>query len=379
MNMGMNFKPINWVQGMNVSSAHFVATENYFSEKIFQSISLCMNEFSYGLLPQKDGVESLSLSLRGRGEQTKVVLKSYNGIVPGGVVVCLDRQEEGLECSCDTLEVASEDGWNVVLSVSPFDRNPCGVPNMQEQPPRYPFVEPTYKLDLMARQKNLSDDYGPFSVIIGLLRKKDESFVLDANYIPPSVSMRSCEGLKSLHKRFSSYLSDIKMALSIVLEKSLEQSVKTNLVKNIMMICRELLRCLSSVCFDWSNAYHTISPYRMVEMLNRLAGGMAVALKFMAKPEKEELLNYFKEWIGLAPSTFEQMIEEIVNRSYSHTRIGESFFVLECFLKNVQELFVALSHLEQIGGRRKEEMVIYFSDNQSEVNKGRESWLAANR
>lgn len=375
----MEYKPVNWVQGMNVSAAHFVETENFMSERIYQALSLGMNDFSYGLLPRGKDKASISLSLHGRGEQSKVVLTSYHGVVKGGVVIDYDDSDNGLFATCDTLDVMAEDSWNVVLTVSPFERNPSGVPNMEEQPPRYPNVEPSYKLSLMARLNNKRDDCGPLSVVVGLLRKNDENFALAANFIPPSLTVRSCEELEATYNRFSSYLSDIKMSLSIVLEKAYEQQNKTTLVNNIMLICRELLRGFSSFYFDWCSTGEFLAPYRLVEMLNHFCDSFRLALSFMPRAEKEDMLNYFKEWIGLAPSTFEQMLEELVSHRYSHTRIGESFHLLECFLKNSQELFVSLSQLEQIGGKRKEDMVIYFSDKQSDANKSRDSWLTVNR
>lgn len=368
------FNLVNWVQGMNVSSAHFIATENYFSEKMIQGLSVCMKEYAYGILSERKGANDTILSLDGRAEHAKVVLNSYRGITPGGVIINFDK-EVGVECSCNGLDSVSEDGWNVVLTVAPYDRNPYGEPDMMETPPRYPFVEPSYRLNLMARLKNASDYYGPNSVIVGLLRKKDDSFVLDANYIPPTVSMSDNPDLLELHRRFSSYLADIKFAVSIVLSKALEQSNRTPLVSNIILVCKMLFQTLSALYFDWHNRSYKYSPYQVVEVMNRMASSFLTALAFLPRSEKEDLMNYFKEWNGIAPSSFEQMLDESISHSYNHNRIGESMLLLECVLKNMQELFVELSHLDIIGGRRKEDMVISFSDKQVDQLKGRESWL----
>lgn len=370
------FNLVNWVQGMNVSSAHFIATENYFSEKMIQGLSVCMKEYAYGILSERKGANDTILSLEGRAEHAKVVLNSYRGITPGGVIINFDK-EVGVECSCNALDSVSEDGWNVVLTVAPYDRNPYGEPDMMETPPRYPFVEPSYRLNLMARLKNASDYYGPNSVIVGLLRKKDDSFVLDANYIPPTVSMSDNPDLLELHRRFSSYLADVKFAVSIVLSKALEQSNRTPLVSNIILVCKMLFQTLSALYFDWHNRSYKYSPYQVVEVMNRMASSFLTALAFLPRSEKEDLMNYFKEWNGIAPSSFEQMLDESISHSYNHNRIGESMLLLECVLKNMQELFVELSHLDIIGGRRKEDMVISFSDKQVDQLKGRESWLTS--
>lgn len=373
------FRPINWMQGMNVSSAHFIATENCISEKIYRGVSLSQEVFSFGMLPAVKSGKELNLFLVGREAHTKVVLKSYYGVVRGGVVISLDEQEGVVECACGLLEEGTAEAWNVVLTVFPYDRNPCGVPDMQEQPPRYPFVESSYQLSLMERGRSLSDDYGEYSVVVGLLRKKDDVFVLDANYIPPSVNLDSNEALQTLRSRFSSYLSTIRTSVSVVLGKALEQSNKSALVRNIILVCEELLKVLASFYFDWNNISRYLSPYRSVEMLNRVPSSFLTALDFISKSEREELLTYFKDWNGIAPSSFEQMLADSVTQTYNHNRIGESFYLLEVVFKNVQELFVSLSHLEQIGGKRRDDMVIYFSGKQSEPTNGRESWFTTKR
>lgn len=372
----MESKMVNWVQGMSVSASHFVQTEDYLTEMVYRSLSLGLDNYSYGLLPNPLGAENLSLSLTGTGNHTKVVLSTYYGVTKDGVLVDIENQKECIEASCGSLSPDHSDGWNVVLTISPFERNPCGTPNMEEEPPRYPFVEPTYKLKLMARQRNREDEYGQYSVVVGLLNRKNDTFFLDANYIPPSVTVGSYVNLKMVYERFSSYLKDIRTALFVVLEKSFEQTGRSALVNNITLISQELLRSFSLFHFEWKNTNLSLTPYRLAVLLSYLPAAFRSALSFMSKAEKDEVLNYFKEWIGIDPASFEQMMDGAVTRHYSHTRMGESFHCFEGFLKNVYELFASLSHLEQIGGRKKEEMVIYFSDNQSETVKYKEGWLS---
>lgn len=49
--MNIVFKSVNWMQGMSVSSSHFIATENYLMERLMKNTEALQNKFAYGLLP----------------------------------------------------------------------------------------------------------------------------------------------------------------------------------------------------------------------------------------------------------------------------------------------------------------------------------------
>jgi len=58
MNNKSKFLSVNWMQGMSVSSSHFIDTENYLLERILQNMSLVQGSFMYGLLPETNDQSS---------------------------------------------------------------------------------------------------------------------------------------------------------------------------------------------------------------------------------------------------------------------------------------------------------------------------------
>ncbi|MCK9156985.1 MAG: hypothetical protein M0P12_12985 [Paludibacteraceae bacterium] len=375
MNNKSRFLSVNWMQGMSVSSSHFIDTENYLLERILQNMSLVQGSFMYGLLPETNDQSSLSLLLRGVGNRSILVLESFRCLLPGGCLLLLDDLGESVSCPCETEGEVSEEGWDVVLSVSPFDRNPCGTPDLQETPPRYPFVEPTYKLGIVARTKKEPNKYGPYAVVIGLLRKKESTYVLDSNYIPPSLTMSSQCELQSYMDSFSSRISVINETVGIVMEKAMSQSNRSQIMDCVLLVCKELKRNISSFYFHWRNNAYNLSPYQITEILSGLANAVLTSFSFLPKKDKEEMLKYFYEWNGVSPSSFEQMLEEVVNKPYNHNRIRQSLLGVDGVIQTLEELFVSLSHLDFVG-QHKENIVISVSEKQKATSvTNSSSWL----
>ena len=374
--MNTIFKSINWMQGMSVSSSHFIATENYIMERLLKNTELLRGKYAYGLLPSNSEETPMQLSIVGKGDGTRLALYSYQGITPGGFPIDLEASDGSVSCACTDNGERADEGWDVVLSVAPFERRPCGEPDMKEVPPRYPFVEPVYRLSIIARDKNSVNQYGPFDVVVGLLRKKDGDFRLDGNYIPPSLAMSSSSDLSNYMISFSQIISSIKNALDVILTKAYSQTAnKSDILENVVMICKELQRTLAAMYFQWHNYGMSMSPYKVTEIISGLANAILTSLTIMSKATNEEVLKYFYEWNGVSPSAFEQILDDVVSLEYNQNRISLSMLSIDSMLKMLEELLVSLSRLDYVG-QHKESMVISVSSTKDETNQGKKSsWL----
>lgn len=371
------FKQINWKQGMSVSSSHFIATENFLLERLVQTSKIFQNRFNYGLLPMESTDDpSMSLSIVGTNEYAKVVLSAYHGITQGGYLVDFESSTDAVSCACATDGQISEQGWDIVLSVSPFDRNPCGEPDMKENPPRYPFVEPSYKLSAVAREKSYVNHYGPYDVVVGVMFKNDNSYRLDPSFIPPALTMNSTPELTAYMKEFSKSIANIKNSVSTIMEKAYiqaENNNRTTIMINILEVCKDLQRSLSSLFFKWHNFGMSLSPYEMVELVANLAGAVSTSLTFFKKTEREEIMKYFHEWNGIQPSSFEQILSELVMNEFQQNRIFNSIKLVQNVLRMLEELLVSLSRLDYVG-QHKETIVIGVKDAEQSAN-NKTSWL----
>ena len=126
--MNIVFKPVNWMQVMSVSSSHFIATENYLMERLMKNTEALQNKYAYGMLPMEkfdENGEQKNLYLNGKGDGTRLVLSSYHGITKGGYLIDITPAQP-VVCECSSEIDTVEQGWDIVLSVSPFERRPCG-------------------------------------------------------------------------------------------------------------------------------------------------------------------------------------------------------------------------------------------------------------
>jgi len=377
--MNTVFKPINWMQGMNVSSAHFIATENFMTERMMKYVELLQGKFSFGLLPSSSALEeedAMALEVVGKGKGTKLVLYSYHGLTQGGCYIDLETNDESVSCDCVEDDSIVSDGWDVVLSVAPFDRRPCGEPNIQENPPRYPFVEPVYRLTLVAREKDQINEYGPCDVVIGHLIKKDDLFKLDGRFIPPSLTMSSYSTLIQYMKVFSQQIASIKESVGTIIEKAYSPNAnRSDVLLNVIEICKDIQREIARDYFTWRNEGMSLAPVQVIQIISSLSNAILTSLTFMSKQGKDDVLKYFYEWNGITPSAFEQVLDDLVRLKFNQNRIEQSMNAAEEVLQMLVELFISLSRLDYVG-QHKESMVVSVSSVKEEQPEAKKtSWL----
>ncbi len=363
-----SYLPINWTQGMNVASSHFIATENFLLERLLKTTSLSYNHF-YGILP-KSNASYADIQVRNLGNSTHISLNSYSGICSGGYPLLIDEaNNDNLSYVIEKSQEKTEEKWDIVLSVFPFQRVPAGVPDANELPLRFPYVKTPFQLGVLPYQERV--EHAPFSVIVGVLKKTNAGYELDGNYIPPSLTMNAHESLKDYMHSFSKALFLIEESLKKILIKIQTQPNQTSITKSLFVLCKEMLRHLSSINFSWKNMMSNLSPFQVTEMLSSFAGAILTGLFFLSKKDKEEVLKYFHEWNGISPATFEQMLKDIHDNKYNHNRINLSMFVIDGMLQTLGELLTMLSQLEFVG-QHKEGIVI--SERQMQSNTENNRW-----
>ena len=376
--MNIVYKSVNWMQGMSVSSSHFIATENYLMERLMKNTEALHSKFAYGLLPLvtfEDRESQMNLLVDGKGSGTRLVLNLYHGITKGGCLVNVEpAQPVVLECSSE-IDTA-EFGWDIVLSVSPFERRPCGEPDMQETPPRYPFVDPVYKLSIIERDKEAINEYGPYDVVVGLLKKKDGELVIDNSYIAPALSMSSTYKLRQGFESFTNTMKTIKNALSVIFNKAYASTAnKSECMENTLTVCKELQRAIASMEYKWRSYGISLSPYQVAELFGGVANSITASFLFMSKTGKDEMLKYFYEWNGLAPSSFEEILDDVASKEFCQNRIEQTMSSINSMLNVLEELLVSLSKLDYVG-QRKESMVISVTSAKESADQGKKSsWL----
>ncbi len=376
--MNTMFKSVNWMQGMSVSSTHFIATENYLMERLMLNTAALQNKFTFGLLPIGDTENKdtqLQLSVEGKGDGTRIVLSNYSGITKGGCLVYITPSAP-VVCECGSDIDLAEYGWDVVLSVAPFERHQCGEPDMMENPPRYPFVEPEYKLSIIERDKERVNEYGPYDVVVGLLWKKDGELKLDSEYIAPALSITSCSQLRRYFEMFAQSIQIMKNAFSVIFSKAYSSNAnKTVVLEDTLTFCKEIQRSMANMEFGWRSFGLELSPYQVAEMFGGIANSALLSFSFMSKTNKDEMLKYFYEWNGIAPSAFEEVLSDVATKAYHQNRIDTTMKSIRKMMKMLEELMVGLSKLDYVGQRKESMVISVTSANESTEQSKKLSWL----
>ncbi len=138
----LKYRPVNWVDGMRLSSDHFIATDQYNQDFVRDARSLVLTNYNYGLLPPFAGQRS--------AHEIEVIEKATNH-VEVRVRLCNAITAEGCRIDIDSTADyghqltyshyfnetpgAATALYNILLTVNPFERVPAGDLDPQDNPP----------------------------------------------------------------------------------------------------------------------------------------------------------------------------------------------------------------------------------------------------
>jgi hypothetical protein len=203
----IKYFPVNWVDGMKISSTDFISGENALLDMIRDSRSLLLNAFNYGLLPSNhpeiDNYPYLSYDYL----SNQLVLKECRAITPSGNRIeiteqSFDRNKYPAQLPAVPLSNSEPGVFDVYLHVDPSQRLGAGD-FASNTPPRYLHVSPAYELALRAHDEHYIEQ-GNFLKISELEVRdgKVEIYSSNGRYIPPSITMSTHATLVELHRNY---------------------------------------------------------------------------------------------------------------------------------------------------------------------------------
>ena len=373
----MEHKLVNWVDGMNVSKAHQIQTEDFFLDALRGNQAIRLTHYNYGLLPIVDKDKpSNDFHIGEQGaDRVEITLRRCHAVTAGGYRIDYEPKEgEHMMCNfAIESDKGSASGNNtvntrdIVLSINPFRRIPTGEPDMDETPPRHPDTEPTYTLTAMPTGEIIPEKLGKYHLVIGRIRCKGQRWEVDGNYIPPCTTMSSYLDLVNYCDRFSIYMTKIEQASKSIIEKVQNQQKTSDIAINVNAICRDIMRYIATIYFSYRNMGKTMEPIRIVDYFASLAHICQCSIGFISKDGKEEMLKYFYDWNDITPGVFESILSETASIIYNHNSIRESMLNMERFLNIFSELWTTLSLLEYIGQTKENIAVTVKSGRQEDT------------
>ncbi len=354
--------PVNWVDGMKISKDHFIDSDKHFTDLIRDFASVYVTDKNFGLLPPPAGTKNypdlrLNSAYSGRAELS---LNCCNALTSGGFRIMADfHQVDGnfFSQSFDTSAWSEDSIYDVLLVANPYSRQPKGTPSLEENPPRHPYTDISYRLEILPEERISSRELGPYHFVIGKLTIKHGDVKLLTDYIPPCAYICSHPELE----RFSALALRVIRAVQndsfSIIRKVHEKNKLSSLAHSFTDICTVVLNYISSVYFQLTNEMMYLAPVQLVGCLSSLAGLIHTNLKTMHPEAREELLKYMYEWTEHTPGGFDQMLQKAVEITYDHHNIRVSLSVMQSFLQNMETIWNKMNALEFIG-QRKENLVV---------------------
>ena len=370
--------PVNWVDGMKISKDHFIDSDKHFTDLIRDYASVYVTDKNFGLLPPPVGVRNysnlrLNSAYSGRAELS---LDYCNVLTSGGFRMIADFNQAGestLSQSFDTSAWSEDSIYDVLLVANPYNRLPKGQPALEENPPRHPFTNIHYQLEIIPEERISSRELGPYHFVIGKLMIKHGEVKLLTDYIPPSVYISSHPELE----RFASLVLQVIRAVQndsfSIIRKVHEKNKLSSLAHSFTGICTVVLNYISSVYFQLTNELMYLSPLQLIGCLSSLASLIRSNLKTMHPEAREELLKYMYEWTEHTPGGFDQMLQKAVEITYDHHNIRQSLNVMQSFLQNMETIWSKMNALEFIG-QRKENLVVTSETVSQQTEQPKKRW-----
>jgi len=366
----LNHFPVNWIDGMKINKNHFADVQNFVSDSVRDAVGVHTSMINYGLLPVNDSIK-LSLIIDNH-KLLRIKVEECHAITPSGSRIDIGAgSSEAINLSIPYPETVYEikDNESVILmaclSVNHFKRTPFGEPDPGENPPRYPYTQPEYSLNLIP-EKELKNTlgFGTGYLTIGKILVNGSESRIDEDYIPPCVSVSSNKKLEDLYVEIDRFYGQIEL-YAVQIEQKIHVKKQSNSLAVMMaLMADKTLNYLGQEInrFRWLSP-HT-APANMLLSVVALARVLKNFIDARSGAGKEELLNYFAEWCNVSQGHFETIFSEVINTDYNHNQMDVAIVKVKTFMKTLEELYSVLNRLDYIG--KKRDGSIFVSENTDE-------------
>lgn len=356
--------PVNWADGMKITRSHLLGNDNAFRDAIRDAGGCLLNPLNYGLLPPAPGKDSpLVRSCDGH----ELVVSVCRAVTPGGTRIELDTAQPALRLGLSAareewMRLGQSVGYAVVV-VNPFEPQPWGQPDPDEEPLRYPFVTPDYRLEVVPQSALASSLSAAFHMPVGRLTLANGVFSLAPDYLPPCRMVAVLPAMQQQYQAIGSRMGEIAgyaMAIIVRVRTNARSGQANLLATTIGYLAEATVRTLADNldAFQLRGAYE--SPVLMAEFGMRFARAMAMMIQSTPDREKEAMFNYFKNWCGISPVQFESALQEVLDSDYNHADCQPTLAAVVRLCDVVIALYGKLSQLNYVEKDKDE----FFVDRQ---------------
>lgn len=356
--------PVNWIDGMKISKQHFIESNDYISDLVRDSNSIQLTSLNFGLLPApKNGSRNFEITVETKNDSIMVItLYCCYAITQGGFRISYDplvKNELSIIRNIDILELNNNtfESFYIILFANPFVRTPIGIPSIDENPPRHPYSDVTYELQIIPTNQINNIELGPYCLIIGKIQNEYGLLKLDKKFIPACTQLLCHEDLIHFHKNCLLKLENLKVLSLNIIKKINDKNKPSTIANTVFHLCKIMALYISKVIFKLQHELLEKTPIKTIEIISSMAQNQYCFEKCLSEIDREEYLKYIMEWTELTPKDLEYTFSSICEIKYDHNNIYESVVIASNYLKKNEAIWNALCSLEFIG-QHKENMVV---------------------
>ena len=94
MNNLLTHYPVNWIDGMKLSSSHFTAVQDFVTDSLRDTIALQTTDLNYGLQPMAGDSVKMYVLLD-HYNQLQLTLEECHAVTPNGIRIQISAAQEG--------------------------------------------------------------------------------------------------------------------------------------------------------------------------------------------------------------------------------------------------------------------------------------------
>lgn len=361
MSAKLKYHNINWENGMKITRDNFIQQDNVTHERVQDVFASFLNSHNYGLLPyNQETATSVKTTISIDNQNfLKVKIFQCRAVTEDGGRIEIFEEHLFPEFKVNMtreLEAAEKgDGgvYFVILSVDVYNRQPFGNLDAKEEPPRYPYALPMYKVNVISEKQLAKDGIHPFSFFIGKLELSQNKPEISEDYIPPCMTLNSHVSLLAFHALVGKFYGELEINVLSIISKIREKEQDTSLAQTVLKLAENLLYNISSGHLSLRWELPNLPPVYLFEHIATTARIIRNTIDSNTSAAKEELLNYFTNWSELKQGDFEKLLLYCINFDYHHYDILISVEQFGEFIQIIGLLFEKLESLAYIGKKKE--------------------------
>lgn len=356
---------VNWVDGMKINKNHFIDQNKAIRDVLHDVASLHLTPQRYGVLPPSAaGENTFSVKVSLDNQNTlRIVVEACQAVTPGGVRISIPAFSSPVATEADATPTTilpfstatGELDWWVVLIVHPYETQAAGAPDLTENPPRFPYVLPTYTIEVVGSSQYKQFSYYPYALTIGKIFVYDNEIRLGDYYIPPCYAINAHPVLITQLGDFEVFLASLERHCTHIVQKILKKTQPGDIAELVLFLCDRVMLYLGQAltATRWNLLYE--SPGALFFTMASLARIIKNTIDLRIGSGKDKLMKYLSEWCELKQGELESMLTSVANMTYEHNDVYKNISETAVFVKVISRLFETLSKLELIGERKIDE------------------------